>query len=400
MDSFSSINALRTAWDAEALDPGRINSELSALWQHVAGAGPTVPIPGHEAPASQVGGFLRANTLNLIAFAEDAQIADMITGTIAQLRDFLPSRTIIFIMDPERTRQDLWHVEVQLLEGDNTHKETMVLFETITITTNPSMSEHLKSVVSALVVSELPNFLWWPSGSFMSNKVFLDLVVLADRLIVDTARLGLDTNAFIQMRKLLTVENTFSITDITWGRIQPWRQLIAQFFDPVESRPYLNSISQITIDFAAERADRGSGFAATLLIIGWLASRLGWEMIEPMEPRHSGGWTVPLRARDARGKARFVQARINPNTDDHPTYPLRQVELVATGEYMGTFRVNRNEQDDLVTTSTVGGGPAVSRLVYSQRKPIVYLLGEELQRFGGEPSYEAALKFAIGLLPK
>ena len=90
---------LASAWQSDALDTGTIHDELNRLWAQLGG-----PRHGGDAPGEMVaeqhfggGGLMRANTLNLIAVANDMRGVNLIQETIAGLRDFLPSRTIILI---------------------------------------------------------------------------------------------------------------------------------------------------------------------------------------------------------------------------------------------------------------------------------------------------------------
>src|SRR3712207_8771763 len=45
--------------------------------------------------------------------------------------------------------------------------------------------------------------------------------------------------------------------------------------DPPDARPYLGRIKHVAIEYAASR--NGAVSAAPLLLLGWLASRLGWQ---------------------------------------------------------------------------------------------------------------------------
>jgi hypothetical protein len=61
------------------------------------------------------------------------------------------------------------------------------------------------------------------------------------------------------------------VVDLAWLRSTPWRERVAATFDPVHLRPDLRHISSVTVRHNPESA------AAALLLIGWLASRLGWQ---------------------------------------------------------------------------------------------------------------------------
>jgi glucose-6-phosphate dehydrogenase assembly protein OpcA len=392
---------LQTSWDTDALDTGAIHDELNRLWAEIGGPRHGGQAPGEMVAESRVGGgeLMRANTLNLIAVADSESIAGMVTDAVSLLSDFLPSRTIIFVASTSLATEDTWHVDVRLNEGEGRGEGPKIRFETITIKVSPNKAGYLASLVSPLLISELPTFLWWPTGDFVGNSLFTDIVEIVDRLIVDSARLGNDARAIAQLRTLLDDEDDPKVGDFTWLRLQPWRHLIAQFFDPIEVQPTLEHISQINISYAQHREDNGSGFAAALLIIGWLGSRLGWEVIEPLEQRKAGGWTVPLIARSSDGKRRDVQVRLVPDPSPDARFSLRSVEIIAIGEHEGVFRINRTDKDDLITSSETPNSPYVSRMVYSRRQTTVEMLGDELQRFGADSVFEDAIRMATRLLP-
>lgn len=398
----NSTNApvLQTSWDTDALDTGAIHDELNRLWAEIGGPRHGGDAPGERVAETHFGGgeLMRANTLNLIAVADHEDIARMITSTVSQLSDFLPSRTIIFVTAPDAQLSSTWHVEVCLNEGE-TKGGPPVHFETITITVDPKMSGYLASLVSPLLISELPTFLWWPTGDFVGNALFNDIVGIVDRLIVDSARLGNDARAVAQMRTLLDDHDDPRLGDFTWIRLEPWRQLIAQFFDPKEVQPCLHSLAQVNIAYAEHRRDSGSGFAAALLIVGWLASRLDWQVIEPLERRRAGGWTVPLIRRGPDGKAQDIQVRLTPDPSPDARFSLRSVELIAIGEQDGVFRIMRTDKDDMITSSETSLAPYMSRMVYSRRKSTVEMLGDELRNFGSDPVFENAIRMATRLLP-
>jgi glucose-6-phosphate dehydrogenase assembly protein OpcA len=392
-------SVLATSWQTDALDTGAIHDELTRLWVEL--GTPSVGAEATSAVAAETrsgGGLMRANTLNLIAVADNRDHAHLITDTISHLRDFLPSRTIIFITEVDKERTHDWDVHVQLNEGYHEDELPAIRFETITINADPRVAGHLASLVAPLLVSELPTFLWWPSGGFVTDPLFEDLAEIVDRVVVDSAQLGNEAAAVAHLRTLLDEEDDPWVGDFTWLRLAPWRQLIAQFFDPASVQRCLSTISQINIAYAQTRQDRSSGFAAALLTVGWLASRLGWEIIEPLEKRRSGGWSAPLGAMTG-DRARDIQLRLQPDQSPEARFSLRSVEIIAVGDAEGIFRIERTDMDDLITSSETAEAPFVSRMVYAKRPENVEMLGEELQRFGPDRIFEDAIRFATRLLP-
>ncbi len=393
-----------TSFQTDALDTGAIHDELNRLWSELGG-----PPQGGEGSGEMVaepnfggGGLMRANTLNLLAVARNERDAGLITASISRLHDFLPSRTIILVTRAagETEGGGPYDVHLQLIEQHTGTDAPPLRFETITITAGIDAMGHLASLVSPLLAAELPDFLWWPGNDFVRNPLFEDLQQIVDRVIVDSAQLGNDTSGVSAMRALLDEDDETSprIGDFAWLRLAPWRQLIAQFFDPPDVQQCLSAIEEVTISYADVREDGSSGFASALLTVGWLASRLGWEIMDPLEKRRAGGWSAPLRS-SANGRSREISLRLLPDKSPHARFSLRHVEISASGEHSGTFRVERTDADDMVTSSETRTVPLVSRMVYAKRPSNEKMLGEELQRFGRDRTFEEAITFATRLLP-
>jgi glucose-6-phosphate dehydrogenase assembly protein OpcA len=403
--TYSTEPILASVWQSDTLDTGSIYDELNRLWGKLGG-----PPHGGQAPGEMIaepnfggGGLMRANTLNLIAVANDAREVNLIQETIASLRDFLPSRTIIIITqdgyDPEAgVVGPRYDVRVELKEQRTKSEEANLRFEVITIGADRREVGHLASLVTPLLTADLSDFLWWPGGDFAGNAVFEDLLPVVDRLIVDTAHLGRETKSIAAIRRILADEQDAPIVgDFTWLRLEPWRHLIAQFFDSEDVQRSLETIDQVTITYAETREDGSSGLAAALLVVGWLGSRLDWEVIDPLERQKRGGFWAPVRA-NTRDKAREIEIRLVPDTSSHARFSLRSVQIVATGDTPGTFRIERTHSDDIATTSETPENPSVSRMVYSRRPDNRAMIGQELQRFGGDAFYEEAVRFVVRLL--
>lgn len=392
---------VRHNWDADVVDTGQIHDEFNKMWAEVA---PSRIVSGPYGEqllptANSAPDIMRANTLNLVSVADSLDIAEMILQTVSQLKDFLPSRTIIVINDPKLQRPKAWHIDLQINETATKDDGHGILFETITIWTDQSSAGVLSSIISPLLISELPTFLWWPRGEFSHNPIFDDLAQVADRLVFDSARLGSDAHAVADYRSLVDEPTDPVVGDFTWLRLAPWRQLVAQFFDPAPVQASLEHIDSLSIAYAQEREDHGSGFAAALLILGWIGSRLGWEVIEPLEARKAGGWTAFMAAADSTGRAHEVQVRLTQDSTPGAKFSLRSVEIVTNDGTSGKYLIQRTDQDDLVTSSETATTPSVSRMVFSRRHSTVEMLGQELQRFGADRVFEDSIRLATQLLP-
>lgn len=393
-----------TEWTTDSIDTGAIYDEVAKLWEQVGG------VLDHPRGFDEVdpdvagygGGLMRATTLNLVAVARSEKDADLIAGSVGHLKDFLPSRTVILILRlPEDGADEVipYSVRVELRDQrPEDDQETNLKYETITISADAREAGRLASLVSPLLMSELPNYLWWPSGDFARSPLFHDLLGIVDRLIVDSAQLGRDVRGVAALRELVDADFHHAVIgDFTWLRLGTWRQLIAQFFDGDDSQACLQTIDSVTVAYADTREDGSSGLASALLMVGWLGSRLGWEAIDPLDQRAGASW-VPLLARNG-DRQRTVQVRLISDKSAMAKFSLRSVELVATGEHPGRFKVERTDEDDMITSSELPTMPLVSRMVYSRRPDNEAMLGEELQRLVPDRVFEEALRFATRLLP-
>lgn len=396
---------LATSLQTDVLDTGAIHDKLVQLWTEVERPAPVPDAPDEivAEPSTGGGGVMRANTLNLLAVARTDKDAKLISDAVAQQRDFLPSRTIILLthdQDDDDNVASGFEVHLQLKEQHGGDGRSSPLFETILIQASADNVESLSSLVSPLLIPELPDILWWPGGDFSRNALFLDLQRIVDRVIVDSAQLGRDTTGVASLRDLIDTDeaNAPIVGDFTWLRLAPWRQLIAQFFDPDDVQGCLATIDEVTISYADVREDGSSGFTSALLIVGWLGSRLGWEIIDPLERRKSGGWSAPLRSRSG-GRGREIALRLLPDKSPQARFSLRKVQIVSGGDAPGMFVIERTDEDDLITSSETRTIPRVSRMVYAKRPANEEMLGKELQRFGHDPIFEEALAFATMLLP-
>jgi glucose-6-phosphate dehydrogenase assembly protein OpcA len=404
--STESLQVFVESWRAATLDSGDIHDRISGLWARLRDAyGAQPAAPGDDpTDAKPISGVMRANTLNLLAVAPTPRDAELIVQTVSQLRDFLPSRTIILLLHDARSDDDggdYYDVRVELLQQDLVGNDSgpQLHFETITINAPIQDVGHVPSLVEPLFVSELEDILWWPAGDHANTQLFVDLVNIVDRIIYDTAHVTKDSGALTNINRLFNAEEAKSIQvgDFSWQRLNPWRQLIAQFFDPPDTQACLECIDQVHIRFAAERADGSNGRSAAFLILGWLATRLGWQTMDTLDRRRDGSYWLPMVARKG-DRVRQIDVRIEPDNSPHARFSLRSVELVAKGDSPGMFRVERTDSDDLVTSSETPDHPFVSRMVYSRRPEFGTMLAEELKRFGRDPLFDEAALFALDIL--
>lgn len=385
---------LVASWTAPVLDASKVHRELERLWQEWNQARAE---DDEAALYAYEGALMRASTLNLIAIADTPAWADRIEATIRELTEFSPSRTVILVRNGPKTAGLVIRVAVH--ERVQGRGRPAIQFECVTVAAREGSDDILASVVTPLLVPELPDFLYVPQGTLAENPLLADLVSIADRLIVDTSA-GDDPGSVLRFLAALIHNEKPEprVTDVVWTRLTPWRQLIAQFFDQEATQPCLDALDDIEIVFGERDEDGRSGVTAGLLMAGWLATRLGWrapgELVQARD-----GWRLTLRA-GPRGRSREVLMRLR-STDAPPARGnLGAVTLIAGTECPGRFRVERTANHGILTMSETPSMPRVSRMVYGRDLSDAALLSQELRNFGGDPIYEEALVFAADLWPE
>lgn len=337
----------------------------------------------------------RASVLNLVVFATREAHARRAARTIDELATRHPSRAIVVVGDRKRegVPPDL-EMHCHLAKPGDLHQ---VSYEQILIRARGDADQRLASALIPLLLPDLPVFLWWTETPPLDRPYFGELLALADRLIVDSGDFARPDTMLGQLHAVArSGHGRYGLTDFNWTRVTPWRELVSQFFDVPAWRPFLDGITGVRIGFAVDADGREIHPSQALLLIGWLASRLGWEAIESLASSEAGGLLFAMR----RGDGEEIQTRVRPRymrgIDEGNLSGLRiQAE---TGGRRAEFVVKRVE-DSRHATATVRIDDAVvaERLVPLGKPGVSELLGEELTIARSDPIYEDALAALVAL---
>ena len=213
---------------------------------------------------SENGGFLPARVLNMVAFVE-SEYSGEIANRLRGVGRYHASRLLVLSYDPRRTRLDA-HASVAA-EGEATHPGDLVLLhETVIVELGDRHLDDLLTIADPLVVSDLPTLLWSPHGH---PEAVQALLPLAQATLLDSVD---DPVWHEAIDRANTLSDHLYVVDLAWLRSTPWRERIAATFDPPALRCELERISAITIRHHPDSTVAG------MLLIGWLASRLGWRL--------------------------------------------------------------------------------------------------------------------------
>ena len=213
-------------------------------------------------------GYWPARVLNLVCVV-DRQWSGEIANRLRGVGRYHASRTIVCAVDGRRTKLDA----TATIATDSEPKpgEFALLRETIVVECGPQHLEHLDSIVDPLVVTDLATVMWSPHGHWNALD---SLRRLAQVVLLDSVD---DPEIDDALRRACSFSDELYVVDLAWLRSTPWRERVAAAFDPPARRRDLEAISEIHVRHHPDSTVAG------LLLLGWLATRLGWETTRLMK---------------------------------------------------------------------------------------------------------------------
>jgi glucose-6-phosphate dehydrogenase assembly protein OpcA len=390
-----------------------VDAQLTELWRDVAEAAQA---------KGGVSAVTMAQVLNLAVRADSNREANSYTRDIDVITGSHPARVITMLTDPgeEQMPVQAWvsiHCQVPPAGG------RQVCCEQIWVASGASTVRQVPAAVIPLILPELPVFLWWPKGSPFDDYLFRQLGESIDRLIVDSATFENAEGDLAKMSaKLKNDWPKIACTDMNWGRLIMWREMVAQFFDGAALRPYLDRVRRVTIDFscpagvvaAAPGGRTPVNRSQALLLAGWLASRLGWQPVDPVYEMLRADGNSPSATRLSLlcgGDPVSVLLRPGPQASDVPG-DLLAVKLEVLGEDPNgppeaSFEVSMSaavedqqkqeleyEYEHASINVDIAGTKPTKRSVHMEKSSRAMLLDQELEVFSSDKIYEEALEMA------
>jgi glucose-6-phosphate dehydrogenase assembly protein OpcA len=240
-----------TVWTARGTKPGEIEAALESIL--VAGT-------------LEHAGYLPARALNMVCVADKSAIGE-VADRLRGVGRYHASRTVLCAVEPGRSAIDATaEISYDAAPGAG---DVALMREIVRLEVGERHLAHLEPIVDPLVVTDLPTVLWVPQDHPEAVRALLPLaqVMLLDSMDESDPGDGL--------RRAHELLESVYVVDLAWLRSIPWRERVAATFDPLALRPELYAISAVTVRHNPDST------AAALLLIGWLASRLNWD-VEPL----------------------------------------------------------------------------------------------------------------------
>ena len=203
-----------------------------------------------------------ARVLNLIVVVDRSWKGE-IANRLERVGRYHASRTILCAVEDGRDELDA--VAVMQYE-DSASGGIGVMRETVEIDMGQEHLAGLETIVDPIVISELPTVLWSPHGH---HEAVAALQKMVDVTLLDSDDAPEADGGLGHAEEEL---QTSYVVDLAWLRTTPWRERLAASFDPPGRRGALACLDGFIV------RHHSSSTASALLLAGWLASRLGWDV--------------------------------------------------------------------------------------------------------------------------
>jgi glucose-6-phosphate dehydrogenase assembly protein OpcA len=366
-----------------------IEAELGRIWASI-----SLTTSGDDG-AEERRVAARSSVMNLVVIAGRGETGERVAAIIQALTGRHPSRTIILSpADPDGPSWIDAQVQAHCILPSPDSPETCA--ELIYLTAGGETGQHLAGILAPLLVHDLPITLWWPGEPRFESRQATDLLAMADRVLVDGSSWAGDGLRRLAALATLPARFHVAVADFALLRQSRWREAIASSFDLPRLRPFLRSITEVAVTYAAHEGTPGmTNVVRPAYHLAWLAARLGWSVDEPLATGAADWSGYTARFRHGR---RRIAVSLRPVDSPMPPGTTLQVDLAARRRD-GTLGVQVTAQAEGVTVSTtIHGEPMTDRHFMAPRRRDGDLLAETIETVGGDPVSSEALAMAALLV--
>jgi glucose-6-phosphate dehydrogenase assembly protein OpcA len=233
------------SWSGQRTSLGEVLAALPSLRRQAA---------GREAGT-------RTAVMTIVIVSNGGEEAKAALESVRSIGAHHPCRAVLLQPDPDATpaidaSACLWRAEPRSGAGHP------VFFEELAIRVGGQAASHLASIVGPFVLADLPVVIWFPTS--LPDPAD-PLLRVASALVVDTRAASGQGDLGHAYRALLDLASSRPVVDLSWVRLQPWRELLAGLFEPEHNRRFLEGAR-----LAAVKGKPGPRF----ILGGWLMAQL------------------------------------------------------------------------------------------------------------------------------
>ncbi|HEY7416998.1 MAG TPA: glucose-6-phosphate dehydrogenase assembly protein OpcA [Ktedonobacteraceae bacterium] len=406
--------APRLSWAGKKVRAADIEGELSRLWHMSA---------DNVRMSHNIN--VRTSVLNFVICAPDTATAQQASMLIRDLASTHIARVVLLILDTSDLPSSVstW---VTLRSFPMASDLMRHHFEQITVMISGAARHDAAQIIQPLFKQDLPAYLWWLHDFPTDIALLRRISSHCNRVIVDSSTFTRPVDSMSDLSALVRDLPNCAFSDLNWTRISPWRELIAQFFDVAEYRPYITGVNQITIEHAAassSQARNTTGSASqegssnplqAVLLSLWLKACLGWTHTSDDETsiydpamqtytwpmaRHTGTLSP---GRSSRTAPSSIVLHARTDSDVLPgSICLVRLDSLRDDNRRASFHIHRDDDLHVTTFVELDQGSRPPRTVHLAAEQNAYhLLHNELEMTCRDTLYEEALHEVFDLTTK
>lgn len=379
----SSPDEKRQITHPKSVDISSINRELDDLW-----AAEARRVTGQNEPP-----IAKVCTVNLLVYTKKTDDLEKAKDIIDKATNNHPLKVIMILAeDEEAGRSSSSEISgyCRLVEGGG----IQICCEQITLSASGSQVLEIVSSASELLSPDLPVALWWIGDIDISNDSFKQLESVSDRLISDTLNIRKPIESMRQMAHLATGHLNTALSDLNWLRITPWREVIADLFDPREMRSYLYDVSSLHIKYAPGDT---LNLCQSSMIAGWMQNLLQWNIVSSSYDADTGRVDAQLISIADKGIDIVIEPAVTDNVQ--PGYPVSIMLKYNSGHTESLISYDSEKPFFDIESKT--DGVLISRRDFRYKAESTgEMLAEELTSMSADPVYYGSLTAGYNLITR
>ena len=149
-----------------------------------------------------------------------------------------------------------------------------VCCEQISLLADGPEANKIPSIVTSLLVSDVPSVLLWKARVDVRDTMLHSLAKVVNRVLIDSSEDSAPEPALLAWRSLMRAHGTHTtFGDLAWTHLVAWRSILANAFNPPDMRPQLGAyaITTVTVTLLLDDNPRNiRASAESLLLAAWL----------------------------------------------------------------------------------------------------------------------------------
>ncbi|MBX2991290.1 MAG: glucose-6-phosphate dehydrogenase assembly protein OpcA [Bacteroidetes bacterium] len=353
-----------------------IERELASLWKNAA----EDPGDGNSAPV------IRACALNFVIVTEDDSELEMLAGLVDDVTIEHPARIFLVHIDrlAGQPALDSW-ISARCTMPVPGGKQ--VCCEQITLTASGTEIHKIPSIVTSLLVADVPSVLLWKPSLDSNDGILHSLLRVVNKVIIDSSENLTPESSLFEWEKIVVSPGQYAtFSDLAWTHLTEWRSLVAGAFNPHEMRAALTDINSVKLEYSSTTTPRHSGMSQALLFVSWLAQKLNWTPLDRLRKSDYGKYHGKFGHSD-----HSIEVVISPASIGNDSRGGMESVIIQTRGNLTLRFATTGHAECVRFTKHDSASPPDELLTVRRRKSEALLVAEELQVNFRDTGYEAAL---------